>query len=130
MRVVVHGVCVSNGHTRVQNADAKVRDSAKLLAIELRRWLGGVMDKAIEALRPAQQKELKAAFDELPAGEKARATRLTRSKQKVAATQAAAGGGGGDAGAANAQEVGFLLSFQCFSIIDCGDAPRTAGSGD
>jgi hypothetical protein len=78
-----------------QSADAKVRDAAKGLVVELRKWLGPMMDKQIESLRPAQIKELKATFDELPA-EKPKPSRFTRSKQKV--NEAGGGGGSGGAG--------------------------------
>ncbi len=82
------------------SADAKIRDSAKALVIELRRWLGAVLDKPVETLRPAQAKELKAAFDEMANTEKAKPTRLTRSKQKVAAASGSSGSGSGAGGGA------------------------------
>ncbi len=100
-----------------QNPDAKVRDSARLLAIEMRRWLGPVMDKAIEALRPAQQKELKALFDEMPAGEKPRPARLTRSKQKVAAAQGG-GKGGSSEGVGEAVEEAVLDTYSMMDPQD------------
>lgn len=89
------------------SADAKIRDAGKALVIELRRWVGAMLDKPIEVLRPAQIKELKAAFDEMASAEKPKPTRLTRSKQKVAASAAAAGGGAAGGGVAEAAAPAF-----------------------
>ena len=76
------------------NADAKVRDAAKSLVIEMRGWLGALMEKPVEGLRPAQTKDLMASFAEL-SDSKPRATRLTRSKQRNKDPQDGADGAGG-----------------------------------
>jgi cytoskeleton-associated protein 5 len=50
------------------HADKTVRAEAFSLVVELYRWLGPVMQKQIENLRPAQVKELEAAFQDIQPG--------------------------------------------------------------
>ena len=64
---------------------APVRAEAKLLAVELHRFMGAALRPSYDNLRPAQQQDLDSAFAEAPPPAP---TRMTRS---AAAARAAAG---------------------------------------
>ncbi|KAJ1492762.1 armadillo-type protein, partial [Baffinella frigidus] len=67
---------------------APVRAEAKLLAVELHRYMGAALRPSYDNLRPAQQKDLDDAFAEAP---KAKPTRMTRAVAAAAAARLAAG---------------------------------------
>ncbi len=71
--------------------DKTVRAEASLLAVELFKFLGlGVMQPAMNDLKPVQVKELTEEFEKVDSG-KAKPSRFLRSQQKQAATAAAQG---------------------------------------
>jgi hypothetical protein len=59
--------------------DPTVRAEASALTVELYRWLGTVVRTQIDSLRPAQVKELEAAFEEVKAKGPAVPEKFTRS---------------------------------------------------
>jgi cytoskeleton-associated protein 5 len=75
---------------------APVRAEAKLLAVELHRFMGAALRPSYDNLRPAQQQDLDSAFAEAPPPAP---TRMTRS---AAAARAAAGDSGTDTAVAAA----------------------------
>ncbi|KAK9693990.1 hypothetical protein K7432_013644 [Basidiobolus ranarum] len=67
------------------HSDKNVRAEGALLTIELYRWLGPALNSALLDLKPVQIKELKEAFEKLPAGIPVTERRL-RCQQAAAAT--------------------------------------------
>lgn len=49
-----------------EHTNADVRAQASSCTVELRRWLGTILDKPVSQLRDAQQKELGKLFEEMP----------------------------------------------------------------
>jgi cytoskeleton-associated protein 5 len=82
-----------------ENQNKEVRAAAITLVTELRRWLGKILDKPIGELRPAQAKELEAAFEKLP-NEPAVPLKYRRSEAEAMMAAQAAGTGAGGAGSA------------------------------
>ncbi|CAI8010225.1 Cytoskeleton-associated protein 5 [Geodia barretti] len=78
-----------------EHSDKNVRAEAKLLAVEVYRWMGpplrGILDKS---LKPVQMKELDDEWGKMSGGP-ALPNRRLRSQQETAAVVSAGGGGGG-----------------------------------
>eukprot|EP01135_Chromosphaera_perkinsii_P011858 Nk52_evm1s2514 gene=Nk52_evmTU1s2514 len=62
------------------HADKNVREAASSLVIELYKWLGSVISKSLDELKPVVQKELNARFESLP-NKKPAPLRYLRSEQ-------------------------------------------------
>jgi hypothetical protein len=85
-----------------EHTNAEVRAAASSCTVELRRWLGGILDKPISNLREAQQKELGKLFEEMP---KEPAAPLKYRRFEMDAMMAAAAANTGGAVAAAPKEI-------------------------
>ncbi|CAF2625523.1 unnamed protein product [Rotaria sp. Silwood2] len=86
----------------LEDRDKTVRDEAKLLLVEVYKWIGKqTIMPMIQNVKPIQMQELQTEFDKLDlnGADKPRQTRFLRSQQNVKQKQgqAAASGGGGAA---------------------------------
>eukprot|EP01122_Echinamoeba_exundans_P007510 TRINITY_DN2334_c0_g1_i1.p1 TRINITY_DN2334_c0_g1~~TRINITY_DN2334_c0_g1_i1.p1 ORF type:complete len:1838 (+),score=410.55 TRINITY_DN2334_c0_g1_i1:67-5580(+) len=81
-----------------EHTNAEVRAAASSCTVELRRWLGGILDKPVSNLREAQQKELAKLFEEMPK-EPAAPLKYRRFEVDAMMAAAAANTGGGIAAA-------------------------------
>ena len=65
----------------LEDRDKNVREEAKLMAVEMYRWMKDVYKTQIQGLKPIQIQELEAEFEKI-AGEKAAPVRYLRSEQQ------------------------------------------------
>ncbi|CAF3687601.1 unnamed protein product [Adineta steineri] len=94
----------------LEDRDKTVRDEAKLLLVEVYKWIGKqTLMPMIQNVKPIQLQELQTEFDKLDlnGADKPRQTRFLRSQLSVKQKQenvAASGGGGGAAASAGVDE--------------------------
>jgi cytoskeleton-associated protein 5 len=84
-----------------EDSNAKVREEAQKLVIEMYRWAGAALKPTIDTLRPAQVKDLNTAFEALPKTKAAPEKRLRceqpqDEEEEAPAGRASGGGGGGE----------------------------------
>uniref|UniRef100_T1JI26 TOG domain-containing protein n=1 Tax=Strigamia maritima TaxID=126957 RepID=T1JI26_STRMM len=77
LKPVVKSLC-----TLLEDRDKSVRDEAKLLAVEIFRWIGAAFKPQLASLKPVMLTELEAEFEKV-AGEKPAPTRYLRSQQEI-----------------------------------------------
>ncbi|XP_033117139.1 cytoskeleton-associated protein 5-like isoform X3 [Anneissia japonica] len=77
-----------------EHSDKNVREEAKLLAIEIYRWIGAVFKPGLQKIKPVQMKELEEEFEKLP-NKAPKQIRFLKSQQELKEKfeEAAAGGG-------------------------------------
>ncbi|XP_071485290.1 cytoskeleton-associated protein 5-like [Diadema antillarum] len=68
----------------LEHSDKNVREKAKLLAIELYRWIGAAIKPSLQNIKPVQLKELEEEFEKLPT-KPPKQTRFLKSQQDLKA---------------------------------------------
>jgi cytoskeleton-associated protein 5 len=84
-----------------EDSNAKVREEAQKLMIEMYRWAGAALKPTVDTLRPAQAKDLNTAFESLPKDKAVPEKRLRceqpqDDEEEAPSGRAASGGGGGE----------------------------------
>ncbi|XP_071809133.1 cytoskeleton-associated protein 5-A-like isoform X2 [Asterias amurensis] len=74
----------------LEHSDKNVREEAKLLAVELYRWIGNALKPSLSNIKPVQMKELEEEFEKLP-GKPPKQTRFLKSQQDLKAAAEAKG---------------------------------------
>lgn len=91
-----------------EDSNAKVREEAQKLVIEMYRWAGAALKPTVDTLRPAQIKDLNAAFEQLPKTKAAPEKRLrceqAQEEEEETSGRASHGAGGGGGGGDDEEE--------------------------
>ncbi|XP_038047612.1 cytoskeleton-associated protein 5-like [Patiria miniata] len=74
----------------LEHSDKSVREEAKLLAVELYRWINNALKPLLSNIKPVQLKELEEEFEKLP-NKPPKQTRFLKSQQDLKAAAEAAG---------------------------------------
>jgi cytoskeleton-associated protein 5 len=104
-----------------EDSNAKVREEAQKLVIEMYRWAGAALKPTVDTLRPAQAKDLNTAFEALPKDRAVPEKRL-RCEQpqddEEEAPAGRAGGGGGGGGEEDEEEGGGMDAYELAEPVD------------
>jgi cytoskeleton-associated protein 5 len=103
-----------------EDSNAKVREEAQKLMIEMYRWAGAALKPTVDTLRPAQAKDLNTAFEALPKAKAVPEKRLRceqpQDDEEEAPTGGGAGGGGG--GEEEDEESGGMDAYELAEPVD------------
>ncbi len=104
-----------------EDSNAKVREEAQKLMIEMYRWAGAALKPTVDTLRPAQAKDLNTAFEALPKAKAVPEKRLRceqpQDDEEEAPTGGGAGGGGGG-GEEEDEESGGMDAYELAEPVD------------
>jgi hypothetical protein len=105
-----------------EDSNAKVREEAQKLMIEMYRWAGAALKPTVDTLRPAQAKDLNTAFEALPQAKAVPEKRLRceqpQDDEEEAPAGRGAGGGGGGGGEDEDEEAGGMDAYELAEPVD------------
>jgi len=105
-----------------EDSNAKVREEAQKLMIEMYRWAGAALKPTVDTLRPAQAKDLTTAFEALPQAKAVPEKRLRceqpQDEEEEAPAGRGAGGGGGGGGEDEDEEAGGMDAYELAEPVD------------
>ncbi len=102
----------------LEHTNGKVREKAVELCCEIYRWMGGIFQQSLAALKlkPALLKDLEAKFKDIKFGE-ARPNKRTRAEEKKAAKAGSGGAAGGKSGGGGAAKEAKEEAFDPMSLV-------------